>query len=497
MKIRPRITYFLTVLFLVNACQKDTTYEEIDSLATIENKAETINNGYNLKRANPSNIDLLKNRLKKNHSNLKWSKYQKATNDFWVDDRHVPVVVDSIGNKTYSFLIKSQSKMPNQLFNLIVIERTDGRKIAPFVMEYIFENSDKYSYQISTNRKFNGKINIYSLNSFISIHGLLTSRDDSVQPCYENISTQESSDSTSGGDSSTSTSTSDGTTGGTYTFAPLPVPSEEEVQETLKGVYVPEDGDYCSCYFPTEKGEITVTEDTTTDPDCPTEDVVVAVNAEEDTIINKLEGKILCAYEKLLKDDDNYNWITENFVDETDNSSTFNLIFEMSDELSLDTNGATLPPNISGIDNTFIIKINRYRSENINTNLTNARTLIHESIHVRLREFVYRKYGKIDTNNFPGIFDYYRRYAMNWDHQQMAAHYRQTIVEGLKYFDNNNHTEEYYNAIAWEGLAQIKDKNGDNELIYTEAWKELSLSEQSKILQIISNEKKYGNKDCF
>lgn len=483
MKIKPRITYFLTVLFLVNACQKETTYEEIDSFATIENKAETINNGYNLKRANPSNIDILKNRLKKNHSNLKWSKNQKATNDFWVDDRHVPVVVDSIGNKTYSFLIKSQSKMTNQLFNLIVIERTDGRKIAPFVMEYIFENSDKYSYQISTNRKFNGKINIYSLNSFISIHGLLTSRDDSVQPCYENISTQESSDSTSGGDSSTSTSTSDGTTGGTYTFAPLPVPSEEEVEETLKGVYVPEDGDYCSCYFPTEKGEITVTEDTTTDPDCPTEDVVVAVNAEEDTIINNLEGKILCAFEKLLKDDENYNWITENFVDETDNPSTFNLIFEMSDDLSSLTNGTTKFPSLSNISNTFIIKINRYRSENKNTNLINARTLIHESIHARLLEFVYRNDRVLSDIEitFPGVYDFYRRFDKNWSHQQMAAFYRSTIVQGLKYFDNNNHTDEYYNALAWEGLAEIKDLNGDNEIIYTEAWKEVPDEEKKNI----------------
>lgn len=90
-----------------------------------------------------------------------------------------------------------------------------------------------------------------------------------------------------------------------------------------------------------------------------------------------------------------------------------------------------------------------------------------------------------------------REHKYNWDHQQMADHYRATIAKGLKQFDNGQHSDAYYNALAWEGLSEIKDKNGDGSLIYTEAWKKLTDSEQATILQTITNEKANGNKNCI
>ena len=89
-----------------------------------------------------------------------------------------------------------------------------------------------------------------------------------------------------------------------------------------------------------------------------------------------------------------------------------------------------------------------------------------------------------------------RTHNKNWDHQQMAAYYRNTIAMGLKQFDNAKHSDAFYNALAWEGLSEIKDKNGNGSLIYTEAWKKLSSTEQQSILQIISNEKQNGSKQC-
>jgi hypothetical protein len=50
--------------------------------------------------------------------------------------------------------------------------------------------------------------------------------------------------------------------------------------------------------------------------------------------------------------------------------------------------------------------------------------------------------------------------------------------------------------LAWEGLSEIKDKNGKNDLIYTEAWKKLTSAQQKKVLDIITNYKKNGNKNC-
>jgi hypothetical protein len=78
----------------------------------------------------------------------------------------------------------------------------------------------------------------------------------------------------------------------------------------------------------------------------------------------------------------------------------------------------------------------------------------------------------------------------------MATHYRETLADVLKAYDNNQHSYQFYMDLAWEGLAQFKDLNNDSELIYSEAWKELSSSEQQQILYIISNEKQNGSKEC-
>lgn len=142
-----------------------------------------------------------------------------------------------------------------------------------------------------------------------------------------------------------------------------------------------------------------------------------------------------------------------------------------------------------------MISINQDRAENINTTLTIVRTIIHEAIHARLWEFYYRNMG-VTLNDFEGIYNYMRIYGKNWDHQQMADFYRSTIAKGLALFDNGQHSNNYYNALSWEGLSQIKDKNGNGSLIYTEAWKKLSSIEREQILKTITNEKANGSKIC-
>ncbi|RPD90068.1 hypothetical protein EGM88_15735 [Aureibaculum marinum] len=192
-------------------------------------------------------------------------------------------------------------------------------------------------------------------------------------------------------------------------------------------------------------------------------------------------------YKKLVENS-NINKILENFQD-GNKPSQFNLKFVMSTSLGNLTNATTIK---SG--NTFIIKINQNRAENKNTVLTIARTIIHEGIHARLREFAVRE-GSNETS-FPGVYDYFRRFKKNWDHQQMAEHYRSTIAEGLKEYDNGQHSDSFYNALAWEGLSEIKDLNGNHDRIYTEAWKKLSATEKQEVLDIIIEEKQNGNKIC-
>ena len=91
------------------------------------------------------------------------------------------------------------------------------------------------------------------------------------------------------------------------------------------------------------------------------------------------------------------------------------------------------------------------------------------------------------NNNYPGMLDYYRRYK-NWQHQQMATHYRSTIADILAEFDNNQHSYQFYMDLAWEGL------NHRN----IGAWKDaIKQSERDRIDQTIKDYiKQHKNQGC-
>jgi len=67
----------------------------------------------------------------------------------------------------------------------------------------------------------------------------------------------------------------------------------------------------------------------------------------------------------------------------------------------------------------------------------------------------------------------------------MANHYRETIVDIIKEFDNNQNSDQFYNDLAWEGLQ------------YTTSWEQLSPDEKIRIAKVITEYKKDGNKSCI
>lgn len=54
----------------------------------------------------------------------------------------------------------------------------------------------------------------------------------------------------------------------------------------------------------------------------------------------------------------------------------------------------------------------------------------------------------------------------------------------LKEFDNNNHSDAFYNDLAWEGLQG------------TVAWDSLTTTEQNRIKNTILNYRENGSKTC-
>jgi hypothetical protein len=55
-----------------------------------------------------------------------------------------------------------------------------------------------------------------------------------------------------------------------------------------------------------------------------------------------------------------------------------------------------------------------------------------------------------------------------------------TIAKGLKQFDNNQHSNQYYNDLAWNGLYKISN-GANNPPILTDAWNTLSVPEKLKL----------------
>ena len=101
-------------------------------------------------------------------------------------------------------------------------------------------------------------------------------------------------------------------------------------------------------------------------------------------------------------------------------------------------------------------------------------------------------------NNFFGIWDYYNRYV--WDlppgqepsspqHQQMAEKYRNTIKSALAQYDNNQHTDAFYNALVWSGLMGTGTYNSTTGLYdqSTAAWINTPQVERISIHNTITN----------
>jgi hypothetical protein len=82
-------------------------------------------------------------------------------------------------------------------------------------------------------------------------------------------------------------------------------------------------------------------------------------------------------------------------------------------------------------------------------------------------------------------------------HQAMAQHYRQTIIQTLKEFDNNSHTDQFYNALAWNGLMGEGNFNATTGLPTnpTVAWQNIPQNDRIQIITT-SNNFNTTNKPC-
>ncbi|EDP95084.1 hypothetical protein U8527_08650 [Kordia algicida OT-1] len=197
--------------------------------------------------------------------------------------------------------------------------------------------------------------------------------------------------------------------------------------------------------------------------------------------------------------------------------SVAHLRFSASTTLSNNTNAETSAPN------NYLITIT-FNSNNLNRpKLSVARTFIHELIHAE----IFRKLLSVANhpnlnfsnytdeqwrafiiglrNNFEGLYDYYVRWRWNIpqgqtpssaQHEVMAQHYRDTIKQALREFDNTQ-TESVYDALSWSGLMGTGVLNPTTGLLTnsTQAWINLSQEERLNIINTI-NTFNSSNQNC-
>ena len=170
--------------------------------------------------------------------------------------------------------------------------------------------------------------------------------------------------------------------------------------------------------------------------------------------------------------------------------SVANLKLSANSNIVSTVNAETSPPV------NYLIEIS-FNSNNLNrSSLEIARTFMHEMIHAEM----FRKLlslsstnGEIDVlllnqmltqHNYPGLYDYYRRYGVNnMQHELMAAHYIENIIGFLKGLDSSLSQQEY-EAIAWGGLKG------------TVAWNSKTEQEKQNITDTYNNWKSKAGTSC-
>ncbi|EDP95283.1 hypothetical protein U8527_15805 [Kordia algicida OT-1] len=212
-------------------------------------------------------------------------------------------------------------------------------------------------------------------------------------------------------------------------------------------------------------------------------------------VINELEGKALCVYNKLKSSSVGF----KNSIKKFDGDFPVAHLKLIEEDLG-STRGTTRPP-INGYSPDYVITVvmnNNSTSQGINyrPNLLVAKTLVHEILHAEMFRKLMSLINQgnfdliteeeleelLENGDFPGIYDYYRRYK-NWQHAQMATHYRKSLARILQEFDtgisvpDNQEPQQLYLDLSWEGLRY------DN----IPAWVNLPLSEKNRIDTVISN----------
>ncbi len=373
-----------------------------------------------------------------------------------------------MGNKTHSIRIRQSEPSPTVLYNLIATTRTNGKKMAPFVLRYTFgDGHDVHTYSRQREKRFQGKIATHTLENFMNGTGLAL-KGDEPSPCTEvevwdirpnkpapNGSNSGSSNGNGGGntghaDTGTAPSGSNGprgTSGWSSTTARTSTRGSVEVGEGRFGRPLPPSAPGSA----NQKGGRTPVRNN----DCPEGEMLVPVNMVVENVISKLTGKTKCVYDRLEEENGNlFKKTIGAFIDDPQ----YHLTFKVGN--CVDTDDACTDTTTLGSNGNITITI-----ENVGgTGLDTAALILHEGIHAEIHRYVSRYEAGVDPNNRARLFElyaYYKGWARtkydgnyNWkglaQHNYMVENYVEQIASAVRQLDRNRYPlEKYVFRMGW------------------------------------------------
>jgi hypothetical protein len=184
--------------------------------------------------------------------------------------------------------------------------------------------------------------------------------------------------------------------------------------------------------------------------------------------------RLNCVYNKFKETDNTISNYLENFLGERPVAHlklTADTNFQTNFPDNPNAGAATSPPQDYIIEITFNTDPNSEGAAQNMPTIVLASDLIHEMLHAE----IFRKLLSVaqqpeipwsedfiesHRNDFPTLMEYYCRWhygnptqpAATAQHQLIADYYRTMIKSALKDFDNNSHTESFYEMLSWSGL---------------------------------------------
>ncbi|MCK0161314.1 hypothetical protein [Allomuricauda sp. F6463D] len=453
-QLRNLLPAMLLALLAWNCQKEETNYPELNQ--------ETEDNVL-LKALTIEQLPDFSGSIKQQSSKMGWAS-KNNDEDVVLDGSRVLAVTDSVGNTTYSLRMYVTGTPHNVFYNVVGKRTHEGVQREPFVLRYEVDEDywPEYVAGPRQEKPFKGTIGVYKLEAFGLQLGQNGKMGSEPEPCLTVDANGGNGDGGNGGGGNANNNEEGNDNGGGGNHDP--------------GSYY----DYWNMYAPNNGGGAGYDTEpfaevgqgkfggfgtdgiwkralTGKNADCPEEDTLLPINEEDfeekidDTALKPCLKTILQDLKTLNR---GVGYVLQMFAS---NTPGFN--WEVKDG-SLGGATGTTSTKYNKLTGTVTTTFDSQAWGNA-TDLSWARTMMHESIHSYVVASSYNAATIAQKQALLGP-DWASAY-LNYGHEYIANNYIKPIADSLQEFGNikgYHHSRQFYEDMAWAGLHSTSAFNG-------------------------------------